>query len=101
MCFLVECRPRCPGAPDCDRLSCVVWVQLLQQFTFEQDPGQDTEQRAHGPFIELLQFSATLFENAARPVHAASAAAKHLQLLFVIGDGRIDRGEHVQTINIG
>ena len=69
-------------------------LQLLQQFTFAQDPGQDTEQRTHGPFIELLQFSASLFENAARPVHAASASAKHLQLLFVIGDGRIDRGEH-------
>lgn len=76
-----------------DCFLCCFVSQLLQQFTFAQDPGQYTEQRTHGPFIELLQFSASLFENAAKPVHAASASAKHLQLLFVIGDGRIDRGE--------
>lgn len=81
--------------------------QLLQQFTFAQDPGQEppgggaegaggAEQstKGHaGPFVELLQYSNHLFENAARPVHAGAASAKHLQLLFVIGDGRIDRGE--------
>jgi midasin len=69
-----------------------VGPELLQQFSFAQDPDKDQAGGAReAPFTELLNYSSAMFEAAARPTHAAAASAKHLQLLFVIGDGRIDR----------